>query len=317
KECHGDLHSGNILTIDSHVEVFDCIEFNESLRWIDVMSDIAFICMDLHIQDRDDLAARLLNHYLELTGDYDGLAVLHYYTIQRALVRCKVGLMRACQLRSDAQDAASFEKQAARYLAFSNDGMNKAPTAIMITHGLSGSGKSTFCKCLVEVTGAIQIRSDVERKRMHGLAVTSRAGAAPDATLYSVAANQMTYDRLLQLTRQIVEAGMPVIVDAAFLKKEERSRFEKLANELSVPFHIFDVHASEATMKQRIAQRTQLNQDPSDAGIDVLARQLVWNEPLTANEMKDAIVIDTECNMGMDDMRKTFVTVIGDRLNFL
>ncbi|MGZ3238660.1 MAG: bifunctional aminoglycoside phosphotransferase/ATP-binding protein [Burkholderiaceae bacterium] len=313
KECHGDLHSGNILTIDGHVEVFDCIEFNENLRWIDVVNDIAFICMDLHIQDKPELAARLLNQYLELTGDYDGLVVLHYYQTQRALVRCKVGLMRARQLRSDAQDAALFEKQAAQYLTFSVDSMRKMPAAIMITHGLSGSGKSTFAKCLVEVAGAIQIRSDVERKRMYGLAATSRVGAAFDATLYSSASTQMTYDRLLQMARHIAEAGMLVIVDAAFLKKAERSQFKNLAHELNVPFFIFDVHASEAVMKERIAQRTQMNRDPSDADIDVLERQLIWNEPLTGNEMKCAIVIDTERNMGMDDIRKILVTISGEQ----
>lgn len=303
KECHGDLHSGNILTIDAHVEVFDCIEFNESLRWIDVINDIAFICMDLHMQDRHDLAARLLNHYLELTGDYNGLAVLNYYQVQRALVRCKVALMRARQLQIDQQDAASFETRAAQYLAFSVQNIKQKPASIMIMHGYSGSGKSTFAKSLVELTGAIRIRSDVERKRMHGLAVTSRVGATPDAALYSEAATQMTYGRLLQLARHIAGAGMPVIVDAAFLKKAERSQFENLARHLNLPFFIFDVHASEATMKERILLRTQMNHDPSDAGVDVLARQLVWNEALDADEMKYMIDVDTEYSVDMGSIR--------------
>jgi aminoglycoside phosphotransferase family enzyme/predicted kinase len=310
KECHGDLHSGNILTIDGHVEVFDCIEFNESLRWIDVINDIAFTCMDLQMQNRYDLAARLLNHYLELTGDYDGLTVLNYYQVQRALVRCKVALMRARQLHIDQQDAALFEKQAAQYLAFSAQNIRPKPASIMITHGYSGSGKSTFAQSLAELTGAIRIRSDVERKRMHGLAMTSRAGAGPDAALYSAAATQMTYDRLLQLARQILEAGMPVIVDAAFLKKAERKQFEEVAHQLSVPFFIFDVHASEAVMKERIALRMQMNHDPSDAGVEVLMRQLIWNEPLAEDEMKYAITVDSECSMGMDEIRALIVPVL-------
>jgi len=119
RECHGDLHGRNILTIDDRVEVFDCIEFNEGLRWIDVMNDIAFVCMDLQFQDRRDLAARLLDRYLDITGDYEGLAVLRYYSVQRALVRCKVALLRTRQLGADARDAAQHEREARRYLAFS------------------------------------------------------------------------------------------------------------------------------------------------------------------------------------------------------
>ncbi|MGZ5781443.1 MAG: bifunctional aminoglycoside phosphotransferase/ATP-binding protein, partial [Burkholderiaceae bacterium] len=310
KECHGDLHSGNIITLNDQIEVFDCIEFNESLRWIDVMNDIAFICIDLHIQDKPNLAARFLNQYLELTGDYDGLDVLHYYQIERALVRCKVSLMRARQLRSATQDAAFFEKQATRYLTFSVESIKKKPAAIIITHGFSGSGKSTFSKRLVELVGAIQIRSDVERKRMHGLSVTSREGAAPDAALYATAATQLTYDRLLLLARHIVESGMSVIVDAAFLKGEQRKRFENLARDLRVPFFIFDVYASEATMGKRIAFRSQLNQDPSDAGVDVLAAQLQDHDPLSEDEKKCTVAVNSEQIMEMDDLKKITAPII-------
>lgn len=309
RECHGDLHSGNILTIDDHVEVFDCIEFNEALRWIDVINDIAFICMDLQLQGRRELAARLLNRYLELSGDYDGLAVFNYYRTQRALVRCKVALMRARQLGSDAQEDF-FEQQAAQYLAFSLDSIKPVPTPIIIMHGFSGSGKSTVAQQLIELTGAIRIRSDVERKRLHGLAATSRVGAAPDAALYSTAATQLTYDRLLQLAGQIVEAGMPVIVDAAFLKKAERDQFANLAHERNVRSLIVDVQASEAAMKERITRRMQMDHDPSDAGIDVLERQFIWNEPFAAEEMKDVIVIDTERNKENGDIRKVIATAL-------
>jgi aminoglycoside phosphotransferase family enzyme/predicted kinase len=311
REGHGDLHGGNILTIDGHVEAFDCIEFNEALRWIDVIDDIAFTCMDLRMQGRPDLAARLLNRYLELTGDYDGLGVFSYYQTQRALVRCKVALMRAKQLRTEGQDGSPFEQQADRYLEFSVQSIKAHRPSLMIMHGLSGSGKSTIAQSIVELTGAIRIRSDVERKRMHGLAPTSRAGAAADAPLYSPQATQMTYDRLLQLARCIVEAGMPVVVDAAFLKHAERTQFANLAHALNAPFLIIDVQASVATMKQRITRRTEMNHDPSDADVEVLERQLNWNEPFAADEMLNVVAIDSERNMEVDDIRRLILPVVG------
>jgi aminoglycoside phosphotransferase family enzyme/predicted kinase len=304
KECHGDLHGGNILTIDDRVEVFDCIEFNESLRWIDVINDIAFIYMDLQFQERHDLAARLLNQYLEITGDYEGVIVLRYYLVQRALVRCKVALLRAEQLRADAQEATSHQRQAAQYLSLAAKSIRRAPAAIMITHGYSGSGKSTLAKYLVELFGAVRIRSDVERKRMHGLAAVSRATAAPDAGLYAASATQMTYGGLCILARHVVESGMPVIVDAAFLKREQRELFEDLAHALRVPFFIFELRASEATIKERITARAQLGQDASDAGLAVLAHQIAQHDPLSEDELKRSIAVDSECDLDRETVRK-------------
>src|SRR6266516_4567782 len=90
RECHGDLHLGNIARIDGELTIFDCIEFNPALRWIDVMSEVAFTVMDLEDRGRADLSHRFLNAYLERTGDYSGLAVLRFYLVYRALVRAKI-----------------------------------------------------------------------------------------------------------------------------------------------------------------------------------------------------------------------------------
>lgn len=299
RECHGDLHCGNILTLDERVVVFDCIEFSERLRWIDVMNDLAFICMDLQSHGLHRLAARLLNAYLEHTGDYEGLAVLPYYRTQRALVRCKIALLRAAQMAPDLHATASHQAQAAKYLALALEGIRPTPSAILIMHGYSGCGKSTLSALLVELLGAIRIRSDVERKRMHGLAPTSRAGELPEASIYAGAATEKTYSRLRDLARHVVEAGMFVIVDAAFLKNTQRALFAELANELGVPFIIFDVRAKEALLRKRIVARAKQGLDPSDAGLQVLAHQLAENDPLSEAEMKQTIVVNSEG--GMDE----------------
>jgi len=304
RECHGDLHSANILTIDGRVQVFDCIEFNESLRWIDVMNDIAFVCMDLEFRQRPELAARFLNRYLQHAGDYDGLAMLRYYQVQRALVRCKVTLLRGQQLQRDGQDGGAQQEQALGYLALAVTRSKPVPVAIMITHGFSGSGKSTFAACAAELLGAVQLRSDVERKRLHGLAATQRAAAAPDSGLYDAAATRITYERLLQLTRTVIESGRPVIVDAAFLRGEQRSGFALLAHELGIPFFIFDLHASEAALRERIAARARADSDASDAGLEVLAHQLAQHDLLAAEELPDVIAIDTDAGVDMAAVRK-------------
>ncbi len=309
KECHGDLHSSNILTLNNRVQVFDCLEFNESLRWIDVISDIAFICMDLTCQQRGDLAARLLNQYLSISGDYEGLAVLRYYQIQRALVRCKVALLRAEQLRAEARDAHAAESEYRMYLDYSLRHIKLESAAIIITHGYSGSGKSTLASKLVERLGAIQLRSDVERKRMHGLTPTTSAAAAPGAGLYADSVTQNTYDRLCLLARHIVDSGLPVIVDAAFLNREHRDLFEKLAQELDVPFHILDIRSSTDAMEARIAARAQVGADASDAGLQVLAHQLAEHDPLAEHEMQRVIVVDSELIQDAEYVGKIYASM--------
>lgn len=301
RECHGDLHSGNILTLGNRVEVFDCIEFNESLRWIDVMNDIAFAYMDLQFRQRGDLAARFLNRYLELTGDYGGLRVLRYYEVHRALIRCKVALLRKVQCPPGSLEARGAMQEAIAYLDFALRRIQPVRPAILLAHGFSGCGKSTVARLAVETFDAIQLRSDVERKRMHGIPATSHAAA--EGALYHPDVTQQTYDRLLALARLVAESGWSVIVDASFLRHTQRQPFRQLAGALGVPCLILDVRASEATMRARILARQQSGLDPSDAGVAVLERQLRDHDAFTEEEMAQLVVLDTESGVTAGTLR--------------
>lgn len=296
RECHGDLHLGNILTTERGIEAFDCIEFSDALRWIDVINDVAFCWMDLACHGRRDLATRFLNSYLSLTGDYGGLALLPYYSVHRALVRCMVLLLRAAQATlPDAADAAS--REALAYLTFAGRLAAPGRPAILITHGYSGSGKTYFSRQATDLLGAVHLRSDVERKRIHGLPPDDRSGAGADSTLYGTEASRRTYNRLLALARVAVRSGMTALVDAAFLSYGERQRFARHAERLGVPFRILDVRASHSVMAQRIALRTRAGADASDADLAVLAQQLQSAQPLSEQEMKQAVVVNTDAGM--------------------
>ncbi len=300
RECHGDLHGGNILTTDGQVEAFDCIEFNDSLRWIDVINDIAFVCMDLRFRRHPHLAARFLNRYLEASGDYGGLFVLRYYEVHRALIRCKIALLRAAQPGVDAAEVLACRQQARDYLALAIERIVPARPAIMITHGFSGCGKSTLARQVVEAFGVIQLRSDVERKRMHGMSATTRGATG----LYQPDVTQHTYEHLVDLARQVVQSGVPVLVDATFLQSGQRRCFQDLAAELNVPFLILDIQAYEATMKARIAARERRANDASDAGLAVLAQQIASHEILSAEEMRQTIAVNAELTVDPIAMAK-------------
>ncbi|HVL75220.1 MAG TPA: AAA family ATPase [Noviherbaspirillum sp.] len=289
RECHGDLHAGNIVTTSGKVQVFDCIEFNERMRWIDVINDIAFACMDLSARGRSDYSTRLLNAWLEESGDYAGLALLRYYLTQRALVRCKVASLRVRQ-HEDAATTDAAWREAADYLALAARCTDVPAPFVGVMHGFSGSGKSYLSLLLAEASGAIRLRSDVERKRLHGLAATTRGGAK----LYARSASEAVYALLARRTRQIVEAGYPVIVDAAFLKRAQRDILRQAAMRLGVPFLIVDVQTSQSTMEARVAARSRAGSDASDADLAVLRRQLASDEPLAADERDLAVRVTCE-----------------------
>jgi len=293
RECHGDLHLGNIARIDGELVVFDCIEFNESMRWIDVMSEVAFTVMDLADRGRPDLAHRFLNAYLELTGDYAGLAVLPFYLAYRALVRAKIAVIRASQLdQGAAQDEARAESRG--YLRLAQSCAETPRPALVLTCGLSGSGKTTLSQALLEAIGAIRIRSDVERKRLHGIGPLERGGADIAEGLYDRTATDATYDRLRTLASGILEAGRIAIVDATFLRHAQRVPFHALAKEYGVPCAIVAFEASEATLRERIAIRRAEGRDASDADIAVLEHQIATREALTADEKACALEWNAE-----------------------
>ena len=290
RECHGDLHLGNMVLLDGEAVPFDCIEFSDNLRWIDVISEAAFLSMDLQDRGRPDLARRFLNAYLEQTGDYAGLEVLRYYLVYRAMVRAKVACIRAGQERLSAGHWTQYRN----HIELAADFTRPLQPFLAITHGLSGSGKTTLTQSLLEATSLFRVRSDVERKRLYGLKPEARSGAGTGASIYSREANEHTYRRLAEVARGIVRSGFSAIVDAAFLKRRERTIFRELAQELSVPFVILDVTAPENLLRERVKQRMQHGRDASEADLAVLENQLRNSESLDDNELTVTIGVDTE-----------------------
>ena len=303
RECHGDFHLGNIALVKNAVTVFDCIEFNARLRWIDVMSEVAFLVMDLRAGNRRELAQRFLNRYLEITGDYGGLSVLRFYVVYRAMVRAKVHCLRASQSGIGAEATINVLAGYDKYIRLAKDQIGSARAAVMITHGLSGSGKTTLSQSLLEPLGAIRIRSDVERKRLHGLHAMDSSGAEIGRGLYTFDATVLTYQRLADLAKMTVRAGYPAIVDATFLKRSQRDAFSQLAQELQVPFFILHVAASEGVMRARIVEREQQRNDASEAGIEVFEHQLATQEPLQPDELAVTSTMESTAQPDLNSAR--------------
>ncbi len=292
RECHGDLHLANMVMVDGRPVAFDALEFDPALRWIDTINELAFAVMDLQRRGAQAFARRLLNGYLERTGDYAGLRVFDFYRCYRALVRAKIHALTAAQ--REGENARLARGESLEYIALAETYARQPARALAITHGYSGSGKSTVAQALVDHCGFIRLRSDVERKRLRGLRARDRAGAAPGQGLYAAGVTADTYTRLCDLSEEIVNSGFPVVVDASFLKADQRRAFRARADALGVPFRIVDIDAPLDQLRARLDRRLHVTAEASDADTQVLEYQLSQAEPLGAAERLSAVYVATD-----------------------
>ena len=294
RECHGDLHLGNITQFEGRATLFDCLEFDAALRWTDVMSDLAFVSMDLRAHGLPRLAQRWINGHVECSGDAGGLRVLRYYQVHRALVRAKVAALRAAQQAAGSAPQRETLRTLRRYLEVARRYSLPSKPTLMLTHGFSGSGKTTLTQSLLESCGAVRFRADVERKRLFGLQALARSDAAMKLRLYSPAANEATHARLRELASLALQGGSHVILDATFLDRTQRQLARELADRLGVAVLILDFRADAALLRRRVSERAARSDDASEADLAVLEQQLATAQPLSDEERANAQPIDVD-----------------------
>lgn len=327
RECHGDLHVGNIhLTNDERLEVFDAIDFNPSLRWIDPISEMAFLVMDFQVHDHQRDAMVILNEWLEHTGDYKALDLWPWYLAYRALVRAKVSALQWQQLCSqsehdsfDQQRLQRLRKDLNLYIQRAREVQLTKAAGIVLMHGLSGSGKSFLSEQLYQQLPAIRLRSDVERQRAFGCRPLQktlgfekgsmpRGGSAPlfQGDPYRPEVTHWLFDQCLpKLTQCCLSSGFTTIVDATFLRERERQRMFVLARQQACPIAIVACECSDSTAQERFATRTGAGIDPSEADLYVRELQKGWIEPLSPYEQELTVRFTetTPITVGLDRLR--------------
>lgn len=281
RECHGDLHLGNICYYDDKIEFFDRIVFNDAFKNIDVMYDLAFLYMDFEYRCRPDLANRLLNVYLEASNDFDGIRLMRFYACCRAQVRAKVFALESGEEEISADQIPEIEREAKAYFDLALQyAADPGPATVTIMCGVSGSGKSTVARELAAIDGAICFRSDTVRKHLG-------EGAA---NIYTREMTQRTYTFLTEVGVHLAAAGYSVILDATYMNRSLRQQTVVSCRARGIDVRILHCTADSATMERRVRERTG---DVSDADVNVLGKQLEGFEPLTAGEQAIATKIDT------------------------
>ena len=296
RDCHGDLHLGNLVRLPDGITTFDCIEFNADLRSIDVFCDIAFLIMDLVSRERHDLASHFLNRYLERTGDYGGVVLLDLYFVYRCLVRAKVAAILSQEHESEPEQARALD-EAGRYVAMATRQISKPPPLLVIMCGLSASGKTWVSGQLMAALPAIRIRSDVERKRLAGLGETEDSGSAVGQGIYTPRSTEDVYAHLNDTAGRILDADHSVIIDAAFLKAAQRDKAVRTARDCGCPAVLLKIDAPDEMLRERIRRRADVSGDVSEARLDVLQYQIETAEPIDAEDMARVIVCDNSAGI--------------------
>lgn len=311
RECHGDMHLKNIALWNNEIILFDCIEFNQNFYLIDVISDLAFLIMDLEDREQTSLAWYFLNRYLAITGDYAGLSLLRFYKVYRAMVRAKVDALRVSQEQSGTAQYKETLNDFRQYLQLAEQYIEPATPALLINHGLSGSGKTWTTDQLLRHYPAIRVRSDVERKRLFNMNNDDSPGHTQN--IYTPEATDKTYARLLKIAHDLLLAGYSVIIDAANLNSKKRMLFYEIAESLNVPFVILNYQASYETLRQRVQLRSEHGEDDSDATVDVLSQQFEKYKPPGKNENRYTLTINTDQAVNPLDIIKRIASLLEEQ----
>ncbi|NEX23132.1 AAA family ATPase [Thiorhodococcus mannitoliphagus] len=310
REGHGDMHRGNIALVDDQILIFDAIEFNPYLRWIDTASEIAFLVMDLEQAGATAEAQTFLNRYLERSGDYGALAVLDVYKVYRAMVRSKVQAIRLGQPDLGSDDEAQVRALCSHYLGLAESYTRPHRPRLLIACGLSGSGKSRMSRRLREALPMIHLRSDLERKRLFGLHELARTATQVGQGIYFRHATDWTYDRLHRLAETVLSSGYDCLVDATFIARDRRERFHALARRHHAGFGILALDAPLEVLRERVKRRLASGTDASEASLDVLERQHAGRQCLSNTERCFAVHVDTSQELSLAELLASIERVL-------
>ncbi len=270
RQCHGDLHLRNLVLLDDKPTLFDGIEFNDALACIDVHYDLAFLLMDLWHRGLRQHANAVLNAYLFETDDVDGLALLPLFLSCRAAVRAKTSAT-ATALDADPAHTASLIALSRRYLELAHHLLEPQGSVVVAIGGFSGSGKSTLARALAPLLGAapgaVIVRSDEIRKRLHGAAPLDRLGDQA----YTPEVSGRVYASMRERVAAVAACGHAAIADAVFDRETDRLAIEQHAARTGRPFVGLWLDAADAVLLDRTARRRG---DVSDADPSVVRQQL-------------------------------------------
>lgn len=299
RDCHGDLHLEHICVADDII-IFDCIEFNERFRYGDVAAEVAFLTMDLDYNGYPRQAEDFVHAYLQYSEDADLKALLNFYRCYYAYVRGKVISFRLDQKEVPENERAEINKIASKYFdqAYTYAARLEKP-ALILTAGLIGSGKSYQAQRIAARLGADVIRTDILRKEMLRIQPSEKHHESFGQGIYAPDVSQKTYEKAIELAAEKIQQGRPVVIDASFKNRSDRSLAVSLSERLRVPFYIIECSCPDDVVKIRLEKRKQDKDNPSDGRWEILQEQKKQYEEIEEIPGSSCFKVDTTDNPEM------------------
>ncbi|GID32340.1 AAA family ATPase [Paractinoplanes brasiliensis] len=247
---HGDLIADDVFCLDDGPRPLDCLEFDDRLRFLDVLDDAAFLAMDVEHLGAVAQAQAFLDWYAEFSGDCAPQPLRHHYVAYRAFVRAKVACLRHQQGDpSAAGDVFAYTGLALRHL-------RAGTVRLILVGGGPATGKTTLAGGIADRLGAVVLSSDRIRKETAGLAPGMSAAAAYQNGIYTREWTDRTYRELLRRAEELLERGETVILDASWTAARHREAARRVAAATHSDLHELRCTADRATVVQRLAHRT-------------------------------------------------------------
>ncbi len=314
RDCHGDLHLEHINLSPEGICIYDCIEFNERFRYIDIASDIAFLGMDLDFNGHIDLANFIVHEISKSMKDETIFEMIDFYKCYRAYVRGKVESIRSTEPEIPAQERNASEDKAKRYFRLAlRYALFGSKPALIVTFGLIGTGKSTLAHALSRELSCRIISSDEVRKEIMGVEPTERKYEEFDKGIYSPNITDITYRELLNRGRRVIESGKIVIIDASFSKRGFREMVLREAEALGVPYCFIETRAGEETIRKRLIDREIKGKSVSDARWEIFERFREGFEEPDELPRDRHIVVRTDKNPE-DTLAQTLIEIINKQI---
>ena len=283
RDGHGDLLADDIFLLDDGPRVLDCLEFDDALRFDDVLADVAFLAMDLERLGRPDLAEQFLAAYRAASGDTWPASLAHHHIAYRAQVRAKVSAIRADQGVPDSAEKA----QALLRLALAH--LQAGRVRLVLVGGLPGTGKSTLARGIGQVTGAVVLRSDVVRKELSGLAPDQPAGARYQAGIYAPDTTAAVYGELVRRAEHALRRGEIVVLDASWTDDAVRADARRVADETASDVIELRCVVPAEVAAARMGARAAAGGDASDADRAIAAAMTATADPWPTSTALDTI----------------------------
>jgi hypothetical protein len=244
KDCHGDLHSGNIVvTKKDKIIIFDCIEFNKRFRFIDAASDIGFLAMDLDYLNWPYLSSFLIKSYMQKINDNILFEILNFYKSYRAYVRGKVtGFALQDKSISETENkkltdiAKKYFELSKYYASLISIQINTSKPILFVVSGMTGTGKSTLSGKIAVDYNAFYLNTDIVRKEIEGIDKFEKHYDKPNTGLYSPEKINKIYKSVIEKASEILKQGKNVVIDATFQKRNHRDMANKIAEENNAIF---------------------------------------------------------------------------------